>query len=329
MAIEFVKMTVCFVLYVREFGIRQFIPEVFKNLKVFGLYMVPSALYCAYNNLAFVNLSNFDPTTYFLLLQFRVVVTGVIFQILFKKKLSGMQWFSLLLLTIGCIAKELGRASAGHAVSEGNSAILAPSDAAVATVHRSLFARWLATSGGLVLILVQVFCSCFAGVYNEYLLKDGTGVPLMLQNFFMYTDSILCNGLLLLVVRGGSRVVSEASTSLAALLQPLVILIVLNNAAGGVVTSLFLAKLNSILKTFASALELVFTAVFCWILFGISVDVYTAASIVIVITATVLYSQNPVVNYPVLQSKGVVAPGSGGGFRSADAHELSTVKSEK
>lgn len=44
-------------------------------------YMVPSALYCVYNNLMFVNLARFDPTTYYLLLQFRVVITGVIFQV--------------------------------------------------------------------------------------------------------------------------------------------------------------------------------------------------------------------------------------------------------
>lgn len=45
------------------------------------MYLIPACLYCIYNNLAFVNLSKFDPTTYFLLLQFRVVVTGVLFQV--------------------------------------------------------------------------------------------------------------------------------------------------------------------------------------------------------------------------------------------------------
>jgi hypothetical protein len=45
------------------------------------LYFVPAFMYCLYNNLAFVNLSAFDPTTYYLLLQFRVVVTGVVFQV--------------------------------------------------------------------------------------------------------------------------------------------------------------------------------------------------------------------------------------------------------
>jgi len=57
------------------------------SVVVFALYFVPAALYCAYNNLAFVNLANFDPTTYFLLLQFRVVITGVVFQV--RMTLSG------------------------------------------------------------------------------------------------------------------------------------------------------------------------------------------------------------------------------------------------
>ena len=46
---------------------------------------------------------------------------------------------------------------------------------------------------------------------------------------------------------------------------PGVLIIVLNNAAIGIATSLFLRSLNSILKTFASALELMFTAVLCWV----------------------------------------------------------------
>jgi len=46
--------------------------------------------------------------------------------------------------------------------------------------------------------LLQVFCSCFAGVYNEYLLKGkGSDIHIMVQNVFMYLDSIVCNCLIL------------------------------------------------------------------------------------------------------------------------------------
>ncbi len=74
---------------------------------MFFRYIIPSILYCLYNNLIFINLQTYDPTTYFLLLQFRVVVTGIVFQCLFKKRLTSLQWKSLLLLTSGCIVKQI------------------------------------------------------------------------------------------------------------------------------------------------------------------------------------------------------------------------------
>ena len=150
---------------------------------------------------------------------------------------------------------------------------------------------------GLFFILLQVFCSCFAGVYNEYLLKDkGFNVHLMLQNAFMYIDSIVCN----IVVLGVSGDLGTAfkSDSIKSVLTINVIAIMFNNAAIGIVTSLFLKSLNSILKTFASALELMFTAVLCWVIFNIPVDMYTIIAITIVSAAVILYSRNPVVNLP-------------------------------
>ena len=71
------------------------------------LYMVPAGLYCLYNNLQFTSLSKFDPTTYFVLMQFRVVITGVLFQLIFKKVLTKSQWLSLFILTFGCIVKQI------------------------------------------------------------------------------------------------------------------------------------------------------------------------------------------------------------------------------
>lgn len=55
--------------------------DIRKDVKVMMLYFVPAFLYCLYNNLTFINLSTFDPTSYYLLLQFRVVVTGILFQV--------------------------------------------------------------------------------------------------------------------------------------------------------------------------------------------------------------------------------------------------------
>jgi drug/metabolite transporter (DMT)-like permease len=146
-----------------------------------------------------------------------------------------------------------------------------------------------------VFILIQTICSCLAGVYNESLLKDqGKDINIYIQNVFMYLDSIICNTLLLLLT--GNVKSAFASENLSEMLKPGVIIIAINSCCIGIVTSFFLKYMNSILKTFASALELVFTAVLCWLLFSIPIYFNTILAIAIVSLAVYLYSQSPVVN---------------------------------
>lgn len=156
--------------------------------------------------------------------------------------------------------------------------------------------QFIAIGTGFVFIMIQVCCSVFAGVYNEYLIKHvaGSEVDIMIQNVFMYLDSIVCN----LVVLGlkGDLTTAFSSTSLSSINQPFVLAIILNNSLVGIVTSLFLKNLNSILKSFASALELIFTAIFSFVLLGIPIYVNTAIAVAIVSYAVVLYAQNPVKN---------------------------------
>lgn len=136
---------------------KSLITSVINGRNVLALYLVPAFLYCLYNNLAFYNLSTFDPTTYFILLQLRVVITGVLFQIVFKKYLSRKQWLSLMLLTFGCMIKQInfGDQPTNNEADKSNKN----------TVGFDL-------SINAVFILIQTICSCLAGVYNEYLLKD-------------------------------------------------------------------------------------------------------------------------------------------------------------
>ncbi|CAF1300461.1 unnamed protein product [Adineta steineri] len=163
----------------------------------------------------------------------------------------------------------------------------------------------------LMRILIQVFRSCFAGVYTEYLLKNhrSAQVDVMLQNTFMYTNSIICN-ISLLVFFDQQQSVTAAdklfntSKSIIFERELLVPLIILNNVAIGLVTSLFHKLMDSILKTFASALELLFTSVLAWILFSIPISSNTFLAIIVVFIAMYLYSTNPVVNLPKTSEQG-------------------------
>lgn len=146
----------------------------------------------------------------------------------------------------------------------------------------------------------QVLCSSGAGVYNEFLLKrpvtsQQKQTPILIQNVCLYIDSIICN-VSLLAFQGKLKSIVELDTLGIIIYTPIVLAVVINNAAIGIVTSFFLAQLNSILKTFASALELMFTAVLCWMIFGIPIHVNTVLAIVIVTWAILFYSKEPVVN---------------------------------
>ncbi|XP_058799321.1 UDP-galactose transporter senju [Phymastichus coffea] len=269
---EVLKLVISAVLYCKENSLASLANEVFKHKRVLLLYMVPSSLYCLYNNLSFVNLAAFDPPTYFLLLQLRVVVTGIIFQLVFKQKLSTKQWLSLVLLTLGCMIKHLNL-----------------------DYENSLIKSNFQLNINIVFIFIQTICSCLAGVYNEYLLKgEGANVNIFVQNVFMYLDSILCNIAVLFIQGNFLEAFNNSGSHI--FMDPKVLLIMFNNAAIGVITSFFLKNLNSIVKTFASALELVFTALFCWLFFGIPIYLNTAIAITIVSYAVILYSQNPVQN---------------------------------
>lgn len=146
-----------------------------------------------------------------------------------------------------------------------------------------------------VYILIQLFCSCLAGIYNEYLLKGvGANTNIYVQNVLMYFDSIVCNVILLILQ--GNFLAAFNVDSLRTICTFNVMIIMVNNAAIGIVTCFFLKYLNSILKTFASALELMFTAVLCNILFHMPIHVNTMLSIGVVSFAIYLYSLSPVVN---------------------------------
>ena len=277
MLTEVVKLILSSALYLKDHSFRTLTSEIFKYRQVLMFYFVPALLYCFYNNLAFRNLEHFDPTTYNLLMQFRVVITGIFFQLLFKRHLSGQQWLSLCLLTLGCIIKQFSVMGVSSRATDSG-------------ILETLF------SFEILFLLFQILCSSLAGVYTEFLLKDtGADLHIMIHNLFMYADSIVCN-LIVLLWHGQTSELMNTATLRNIFVQPTVVLIIANGALCGIIVSMFLRNLNSILKTFAGALDLSFMVVLCWLIFGIPIDMLTIMAITVVSIATYLYSREPVVN---------------------------------
>ena len=148
---EAVKLVMALAFYRRYDGdAAQLVREVRGSTDLLLQYVVPALLYCVYNNLVYVNLTFFDPGTYNVLMQLRIVLTGVLYQLLFSTRLGRNQWLAIVLIMLGCVCKESPKLFG-----------------AAGRVPSALSHAW-------VLLAFQMVCSVFAGVYNEKLLKkDG------------------------------------------------------------------------------------------------------------------------------------------------------------
>ena len=220
-------------------------------------YAVPSGIYALYNNLTYWNLTNFDPGTYQVFMQTRVIFTGVLFCYIMKKSLGQRKWVALVTLSFGVAAK---------------------------------YVTWdLQIDSRVLFMLFQASLSAFAGVYNEFLLKRDISMDVNEQNFFMYAFALGFN----LMIGLYNDPVYYTSFAFVGSLNGIVLLIVINGAIVGIVTSLILKFINVIVKAFASACEVLLTAVAAYFLLGESLTARDFIASTIVMGAIYMYYTAP------------------------------------
>jgi drug/metabolite transporter (DMT)-like permease len=235
---EFLKLIISVSLY--KLSDRGNLEDVARNSSRGILYIVPGGLYAIYNTLTFVGLSFFDPSRYFILMQFRIVVTAIVYSWFFPRgsKLTMGKWFALILIMIGAMLREFGA-----------------------------WTDWSWSPTGYAIVGLQVLLSTTAGVSNERLLKKQKSKikSLNLENIYMYSVSLLIN-LGILGFRGDVEFFPNFKLFIS------YFPIILNGSLLGIVTSVFLSQFDSITKSIASAVELWVTALLSSILFGYPID---------------------------------------------------------
>jgi solute carrier family 35 (UDP-sugar transporter), member A1/2/3 len=203
-------------------------------------YAVPAVLYTMYNNLTYIGLERFPPSTYFVLMQLRIVATGIVSVLMLGRQYTFVQWVGLGVIMVGAMLKE--RDGLRELVNGHSQEVV-----------------------GYMIIGAQILLSTSAGVLTEKLLKDAkSNLSTHRQNFFMYFFSVLVN---LGLAMGSVVGVSSGWTT-----SGLPWVIALNGAAMGIVTGFFLKHLDSVAKSIASALELWATLVASHLVFGYDVD---------------------------------------------------------
>lgn len=124
-------------------------------------YGLQSSLWGMYDVLCFVNLKHLEPSTYAVLMQFRLVVTAIMWEVGFQKSMSTTKRISILLITIACCLKQLHK-------------------------NRSISDHW----STVLIICAQILAGCLATVTNEMLLKKETQVSMNVQNTVQYIWTI-------------------------------------------------------------------------------------------------------------------------------------------
>jgi UDP-sugar transporter A1/2/3 len=258
---------------------------------VFLKYLLPSFLFCLYDNFLLVNISSkYGPTSYFILTQLRIVLTGKYFEKIFAIVLPRSQWISLVLLALGCALKHLSHAYSVYMKEEENPNKNEFNNFDISDyINRNLF-----------IVVAQIFASSYACVHNEFILKENIHVDVMVQNIFMYVNAIIWNVLFLAYYVYSSDTVEIGLAdifsipSLKHVFNLKVFLLMTNNAAIGIVTSLFLAKLNSILRVYASSVQFMTLSLLSMLIFGTEFNFLLVLSISFVLASLWVYSKNPV-----------------------------------
>mmetsp|Transcript_7808 Transcript_7808/g.11827 ORF Transcript_7808/g.11827 Transcript_7808/m.11827 type:complete len:624 (-) Transcript_7808:34-1905(-) len=251
--------------YSEGYGSQSSISKVFYELRSHWtqgkFFAVPALIYAVYNSLLFFNLKNFDPTAYKVLINIRILWSGLLFQIFFGKKLGVRRWAALCLLAIACAINQIN-------------------DDFELNVPLTAF----------IGVIVQSFTSSLGGVYSEFYLKKQNKLSMNVKNIYLYGFSVVFN--LAWIVVGQPSIVTNPAQFFQGF-SGFVVLIVFLGSFAGFSTALFLRYLNLILKEYAHSGELFLTAFLSWMFFGTELNWRVLASIFLVSVSVIIYNTAP------------------------------------
>ncbi len=161
------QFKLCFSLYNlrRELIVKPESTQMTKDWKTVCLFLVPSAIYLAQNNVQFLFLKYVDPSSYQVLGNLKIASTGILFRLFLKRKLTNLKWIALLLLLIGATTSQLDTC--------GSKVLSAPMQ-------------------GYLFGLLSASLSGFAAVYTEYIMKKNND-SLYWQNAQLYFFGVCFN----------------------------------------------------------------------------------------------------------------------------------------
>ncbi|VDN05408.1 unnamed protein product [Thelazia callipaeda] len=245
-ASEMIKMIIslCFILKINDFSVKKFIKCInehyFTKPKDLLKMSFPSIAYTLQNNLDFVALSNLDAGVYHISTQLKVVSTAVFMMIVLKKRYSSVRWFAIILLFGGVAAVQVS-VNDGSKTKSGENYVV-----------------------GIVAVLLTCITAGFAGVYFEWMLKDGSETPFWIRNLQMYSCGAI-SAALGCIISEWERITSRGFFYGY---NVKVIAIILSLSLGGIFISLVMKYLDNLCKSFASAVSIILVVIVSYLVFN-------------------------------------------------------------
>lgn len=236
------KLTVAFIMFLCRADVHEGFSALlapgctrFGKLPAFMLPMIPGGLLAGYDALSFVSLGDLDPATYQIMVHMRIIFVCFLWQLMFQRKLSGTQWFAILLFTTAGIQK-------------GIDVVQVPD----VRLYR-----------GIQTVALQTLMSAFANVSSEVLLKE-MPMPADLVNTCMYMWGFIWLIVAMLCHQGYGAIYSELlSPDAWARLQADSYMVgsILSLIGFGITTAYLLKLLSNIVKELSGGCVIVITCV--------------------------------------------------------------------
>jgi solute carrier family 35 (UDP-sugar transporter), member A1/2/3 len=238
-----------------------------------------SRLLCTFlviqNNLQFVAASNLDAATFQVTYQMKILTTAGFSVLMLRKKLSAMQWMSLLFLAIGVAVVQIQSISGTTSTSSAGE-------------------NTMDGMKGLLAVMAACMTSGLAGVYFEMVLKN-TQADLWIRNVQLSLFSLLPALMPILFSQQATAEMSMIGwiASLFDNFGPWAWATVFIQVLGGLVTAMVIKYSDNILKGFATSLSIVASFLASVVLFNQHMSLQFIIGSTIVLNATTLYNQNP------------------------------------
>lgn len=221
---------------------------------------VPSLLYTVQNNLLYYALSHLDAATFQVGYQVKILTTAVFSMLMLGKKISVIQWASLVVLTIGVSLAQLSAQN----TSDAN--------------HN--------TTSGFIAVLLAACTSGFSGVYFEKILKNSS-TSLWMRNVQMGISSIVL-GFIGVFLSTDREIVFEHGFFYG--YNWIVITVILLQAVGGLVVAVVVKYADNILKGFAASFSIVTSCVLCYFFLDFDPSALFLVGAVLVNVSMYMYS---------------------------------------